>query len=326
MIIFVYGSDSFRSQLYLHKMMDKFKAERDPGGYNTTMFDCLIKADAANVIAEVCSAPFLAEKRMVIAKHVISSKETGLKEELIKRISAGIIPETTVLVIYETEDSFKAKLDKELFELLQKEKYKEHFKKLEHAEMKSWISQEIIARGGDIEKNALEYLVANAGADTWEISNVLDQLIAYAQAESGTVEGQKSINLEAAKVFVPEAVDDNIFNLVDAIIAGQKEKSFAMIRAQYNAGNDSGYVFAMILRQFKILLQIKDAQVRGLQPDAKAMGLHPFVLKKTMSVVQKYSFENLKVAYEKLLDIDIQTKTGRANQSLMLDIFVGTLG
>ncbi len=322
MIIFVYGPDSFRSRAYLHKMMDKFKLERDPAGYNTTMLDCLAKENASRVISEICAAPFLAEKRMVIAKHVIGSKETAIKEELLKRISAGTIPETTVLVIYEAEDSYKAKLDKELFDILQKEKYKEHFKKLEPAELKAWILQEITARGGSIQNNALEYVAANGSSDTWELSNILDQMVAYARAKSPE---KGEITLEIVKLFIPEAVDDNIFNLVDAIIAGQKEKSFAMIRAQYNTGEDSGYVFSMILRQFRILLQIKDAQARGIQPDAKAMGLHPYVLKKTMSGVQKYSFENLKTEYEKLLDIDIQTKTGSGNQSLMLDIFVGSL-
>lgn len=345
MIVFVYGSDTYRSHAYLHKMIDKFRAERDPAGYNTIMLDCLAKDDISRLVSEIYAAPFLAEKRMVIAKYLISSKETSIKQELIQRISSGSIPESTVLVIYEIEDSFKAKLDKELFDLLLKEKYKEHFRKLEEAELRAWVQQEISARGGTIERNALEYMVANCGSDTWEIHNIICQLVAYAGAltdaasaalllKSGTEHAPESasgpskippISLETVKIFVPESVDDNIFNLVDAIVAGQKQKSFGMIRAQYAAGNDSGYVYSMILRQFKILLQIKDAQMRGLQPDAKKLGIHPFVLKKTMPVVGKYSFEQLKNAYQKLLEIDIQTKTGQGDQSLLLDLFVGSL-
>lgn len=319
MIFFIYGSDTYRSHAYLHKMVDKFKSERDPGGYNTILLDCLSKDDAQKVMSEVLAAPFLAEKRMVVAKHLISSKETALKQALLERISLGSIPESTVLVIYEIEDKYKAKADTELFELLQKEKYKECFKPLTDSEISAWISKEITLRGCTVDRQALAYMGANCGKDTWGLHNIIAQLIAYAQSKTGVV------TLEIAQTFIPELADDNIFNLVDAIVAGQKQKAFAMIRAQYNKGEDSGYIFSMILRQFKILLQIKDAQMRNVECDAKAMGLHPFVLKKTMPVVARYSYEQLRTAYEKLLDIDVQTKTGSGNQSLMLDLFVGTL-
>lgn len=295
--------------------MDKFRADRDPTGYNTLVFDCLDKKEVGRVVQEVMGVPFLAERRMIVVKNLISCKEAGLKEILKEKIEQNAIPDSNVLVVYESEEKYKAKADKELFELLKKEKFTECFSELEPREIRSWVLQEIKERGGEIDEAALRYLLNNYIGDLWGMSLLVDQLVSYS----------KKINEDAVKLFVSERVDDNIFNLVDAIVAGKKDSAFKMIQAQYRAGNDSGYVFAMILRQFKILLQLKDLEERGGRPDPKALGLHPYVVKKTLPTLSRYSMDDLKRAYNRLLDIDIQTKTGQGDQSLLLDIFVGSL-
>jgi DNA polymerase III delta subunit len=58
---------------------------------------------------------------------------------------------------------------------------------------------------------------------------------------------------------------------------------------------------------------------------AKTLGLHPFVVKKTLPLVRRYPLEKLKDIYEQLLQIDIKTKTGQGSQSELLDLFVGKI-
>ncbi len=317
MIIFIYGPDTFRSRIYLKKMIDKFKADRDPAGYNITELDCLNSEEVQKVMSEILAIPFLAEKRMVIVKNLISSKEVELKKELRRRIEEKDLPETSIIVVSEESEKFRAKADKEFLELLKKEKYKEYFKVLEGKELSVWVNQEVKMRGGSIDRKALSYIVDNFNSDMWSLSHLVDQLTAY--KSDGKVE------LEDVKKFLEEKIDDNIFNLVDAIVAGKKDQAFKMMREQYRKGEDSFYVFAMILRQFKIMLQIRDLIDRGIKPDAKELGLHPFVVKKTIPLVNRYSMAQLKEIYNQLLQIDIKTKTGQGDQSVMLDLFVGSI-
>ena len=61
--------------------------------------------------------------------------------------------------------------------------------------------------------------------------------------------------------FSMQKVDDNIFNLVIPFLPG-KVKSFAMIEEQYRQGQDVQYIFAMILRQCRILLELRDLHDR----------------------------------------------------------------
>ena len=101
------------------------------------------------------------------------------------------------------------------------------------------------------------------------------------------------------------------------------------MREQYRLGKDPGYIFVMILRQFKILLELRDLYEREdkLTSDqiAKKLGLHPFVVKKSLPMIKRYTMAELKNIYQQLLDIDIKTKTGQGDQSLMLDLFVGIM-
>jgi DNA polymerase III delta subunit len=58
---------------------------------------------------------------------------------------------------------------------------------------------------------------------------------------------------------------------------------------------------------------------------AKVLKMHPFVVKKNLAIVKKYSTEKLKKIYADLLDIDIKTKTGFAEQAVLMDLFVGRI-
>ena len=126
-----------------------------------------------------------------------------------------------------------------------------------------------------------------------------------------------------------EKVDDNIFNLADAIVGGQGKDVFEMMREQYDQGKDVLYLFAMILRQFRILLQIRDFFERDDNPQsdriAKELGLHPFVVKKALPLAKRYSMKELQKIYSDLLDLDAKIKTGRGDQSVLLDVFVARL-
>lgn len=321
MIIFIYGADTFRSRIYLKKMVEKFKVDRDPSGYNVSILDAEEKEDGGKIMQEILAIPFLAERRLVVIKNLLASKLNDLKKEIADRIDKKTLPESNVIVIWESEDEFKQKDSKELFAKLKDEKYKEHFIALSSVELSAWVVQEIKLRGGSISSQALSYLVQHAGSDMWFVNSLIIELIAYKKGIE--------IDINDVKEFVEEKADDNIFNLVDAVIGKQPKLVYKMIREQYKKGEDSQFIFAMLMRQFKILLQIRDLSDRedNLTSDimAKKLGIHPFVVKKSLPMVKRYTLQDLKNIYNRLLDLDIKTKTGQGDQSVLLDVLVGEI-
>ncbi len=301
-------------------MVEKFRVERDPQGLNLVRLD--VESGQHTIMQEILSAPFLAEKRMVVLENLLVSKNDALQKELLARIEAKTLPEDVILIIWEGIEKPKLKQAKELFERLLKEQYTQYFEELTGAKLTGWTLAEVKSRGGEIERDAVHLLATTVGTDMWRLSSLLDQLTSYAFG--------RSITVADCNIFIEEKVDDNIFTLVDAIVSRQTKHVYTMMQEQYRQGNDAGYLFAMITRQFRILLQLRDLYDRGenLQSAslAKELGLHPFVIKKSLPMVKRYSLDVLRQIHADLLDIDIKTKTGQGDQSMLLDLFVGRVG
>lgn len=319
MLIFLYGSDTFRSREQLKKMVTKFQAERDPQKLNTTILDCE-KTPPDQIWEQIFLSPFLAEKRMVVLENLLNSKQPQLLEEFLDKMKNQKFPETTVIIVWESNSEFKNKSAQNLFKELAKEKFAQEFTPLQGAKLKTWLTQKITSENGKIEPPTLSYLVDNC-PDLWQLHTLLETLIAYKNAEKITI---SDINL-----FIEEKVDDNIFNLVDAIIDKQSRKVYSQIQEQYHQGKDALYILAMISRQIKILLQLRGEFEKNdlIKSDelAKKLNLHPFVVKKSLPLVKRYTLDDLKQIYQQLLELDTKIKTGQGEPELLLDIFVARL-
>lgn len=319
MILFLYGKDTFRSRKRLSQMIEKFRHDRDPQGLNVVTLDCQKEKTEDAIWQQLLASPFLAEKRMVVLENLLVSTHKTLQKELLKRIEAESLPDSTVILFFETTDKFKTKLAKQFFERLLKETFVSSYELLEGPKLMGWTNELFTQNSFQINRLALKYLCDNAGPDTWAIDSVASQLMAYK-------ENEKSVEISDVKKFVKEKYDDNIFNIIDNIVKKNTSQVFAQIQQIYNNGETPHYIHAMITRQIRIMLMLKDAQSRGENTSdprmAKRLGLHPFVVKKTLPFLQKYSLAQLQDIQQKLLDIDMQTKKGQNSPALLIDVLV----
>lgn len=320
MLLYIYGGDTYRSRQFLKKSIDEFKNKRDPQGYNTLIFD-VAKEAPDRILGEIATLPFLAEKRMVVLQNILSNSNKDFLEKIIDLIKGKKIPESVVVVFWQAEPIGKTSEAKKLAEVLAKEKFSYEFAPMVPTEISNWIIKEGKERGGKISKAAADFIAQNIGEDMWLVNSLIDQLIAY--------RGADEILSADVKLFIEEKIDDNIFNMVDAIVAGDKRTAYKLLKKQRDMGQEDSFLFSMILRQFKILLQMRDLWERGdnLTSDqfAKILGLHPFVAKKSLPLVRRYSLDQLKRIFDELLMIDKKTKTGLADQSMLIDFFVGKI-
>ena len=92
-------------------------------------------------------------------------------------------------------------------------------------------------------------------------------------------------------------------------------------------GENALGLLAMITRQFRLLIQVKDLQEKNVPaPEvAQALGQHPFVIEKIGQQARNFSIEQLERIYSHLLDIDVGIKTGEVSDVLALDLLVAEL-
>ena len=316
MYIFIYGKDTFRSRKYLSDNIKRFIKERDPQKLNTVVLDCQDN-ERVDVMGQIMAQPFLAEKRMTVLKNLLVSKNEGLQNEIMKKIKENSLPEASVVIFWEGVDAFKTKMGKDLLALFKKGKFCVQFDELKGVHLNNWIKEEVEAGGGKIDNNAILYLATESKGDTWYLNSLINQLISYCEG--------KEITAGDAQLFLDERADDSIFNLVDAIVGKREKQVFKMIQEQYKIGEDVQFIFSMILRQFRIMLEIRDLFERQSDTNsndlAKKLNLHPFVVKKTLPLIRHYNMEKLKEVYAGLLELDIQIKTSQGDEETLLDIF-----
>ena len=324
MVLFLYGEDSYRSRVKLKQIEDKFK-KTDKSRVNFIRIDGE-RTPWKNIEKEIGAAPFLHDKKLVVVENFL--KKRGQKfDEAVSFLKGEKISAGTVVVFW--EDS-KPDERTAMFKFLAKPKQADRFDFLDAAKLRKWIDEAVLERKIKIDPRATEALIGLVSSDLWQMSGELDKLAAY------VCERKENINVITAEdvmLFVRGKFDENIFSLTDALGTKNKKIVFKILNEQIEAGLGEGYIFSMLVRQFRILLQIKELVAKDFpflsagDPGVKQkvsleLGLHPYVVQKTLYQVKNFSLVELKNIYKKLLAIDMKMKRGNFNPRAFLDLFI----
>ncbi len=322
MIIFLYGQDTYRSTQKLEELKAKFMREVDATGMNLVSLDgAKLKFEEFN--QQVKASPFLARKRMVIIKNLISeNKSKEIQKEIVSLLDKDWKnkEDDNILIFWE---SIKPKSESKnaLWKRLSKEKFAQEFTPLKSYDINSWLEKEIKNRGGKIEKAAIPLLAATVGNDLWQMSNEISKLINYAQ--------DKIITNTDVDNLVKAKFDDNIFNLVDALGSKNKKLALKLLSDQFSLDTNELELLGTLIWQFRNLLLIKDLQNEKSNISqaeiAKKLGIHPFVILKSLERVKNFTFEQLKSIYGQLLQIDYKIKTGAMKPRLLFDLLIAQI-
>ena len=202
---------------------------------------------------------------------------------------------------------------------LKKEKYAQEFNLLDEAGVYRFAAEIIQKRGGKIQAAALRLLTDLVGNDLWQMSSEIDKLLAYVN--------NSEIKADDVEKLVLTKLDEDVFKLTDAL--GQKNKQLALklISDQLKSGTSPTELLAKITWQFKNLLVVKSfmEQNGSGYPSTRLtyqLGLHPFVIKKTLGQAKFHQLDDLKRNYQHLLKIDYKIKTSQINPEVLFDLLV----
>lgn len=327
MIIFLYGEDTFRSRQKLNELKEKFLREVDPTGGSLSALDGSI-ATLEKINESVSPSSFFSKKRMVVVENIFSNKAQPFFGQLAEFFKKEKNRDN--IIVFRDSVSGAEKLPKykaELFALLAKQKYAQEFKLLSNVEAVKWVKKETEARGGKINASAAAELISLLGSDLWLINSEIDKLINYKAGQKLPIDGQERgtiIEAEDVKNLARGVFDENIFALTDAWSAKNKKRAAELLEEQIEGGMAEAYLLTMIIRQFRILLQIRQALDLG-ETSGKISGLlkiHPYVAQKGISQARGFSLVELKKIFKRLTEIDYLMKTGQADIKTTLSVLL----
>ena len=187
----------------------------------------------------------------------------------------------------------------------------------EERDLPEWVARWAKQKGGAIERDAAFDLATSIGRNLRLLDSELGKLITY-RAGSG------SIRREDVRLLTPYTQDANIFDMVDAIGQQDGPKAVRLLSELQRDGAAPLYLLSMIVRQFRILVQVSDQMSLGLGKEeiAKVIGLHPFPTQKAMQQCRHWRTADLDAAYDKLLETDLAIKTGKLPDDLAVELLV----
>lgn len=276
-----------------------------------------------------CDAiPFLAEKRLVIVKGLLTRLTPRKGQELStaqKEYLAALtdylprLPETTRLVFVE-DGPLPAKHP--ILQLAQREErgYVKRFDPPDAKALPRWIAKRVRRHGGEIEPQAARQLAALVGADLRLLDQEIAKLVTYTNAK-------RPITKADVEAVVPYAQTAVVFDLVDALGRRDGRTAAQTLHRLLDAGEHPLGLLAMIARQFRLLIQVKELKAQGSSSRdiAQTLKLHPFPARKLHNQATHFTAAQLEKVYRHLLDTDVAIKSGEIEAEVALDLLVAGL-
>ena len=319
-----HGEDIISRDEHLAKMR---AAMGENGDLNRSEFDGT-QTTVPEVVSAVKVVPFLGEKRLVIARGLlshISRKGAGKAgKTAVDRLIAELpeLPDYARLVMIENDAL------RESNRVLKAAKgmgngYVRLFAKPK--DLTRWIVQ----RARDEYDHAISSRAANAVAtlvnhELLLADNELHKLVCY-------VDGEREINESDVAEMCPYVPEASIFALVDALAEGRGDDAMEMVRQTlHNDPKDPGFrMFTMFARQFRLLLMTRDHLDNGGGANrdaiASALGIHPYSAGKLAAQARRFDIDQLEAILKRLQRYDQDMKTGRIAPRLALDLLVTSL-
>lgn len=279
----------------------------------------------AQVLNLVSSYPFLADRRMVIVRGMLSyltrkGASKANKDDL-ARLQAELpnLPAYARLIFLEVEPL----PDKHPILTLATQHEQGYVRFLSVPKnIPAWLTK----RAQDVYSVSIEPKAAGAlatitGDDLRRADNELSKLADYIGAGRAITEDDVS----ALTPYIPEA---NIFKMVDAVAVGDGNTALTLMHTLLrDKKQDALGLINMVIRQFRLLIQARahlDSGGSGGEL-ARVLGASPYVAQNIQKQARNFQMPELSQIYHALHEMDIRIKTGRIQPELALDLFIVNL-
>lgn len=220
-----------------------------------------------------------------------------------------------VLVIIGGE---KIDLRKKIYKTIEKIGNIVYFQKLSFEEAVNYAGYFLKKSGKKVKKFDVEYIIKNVGTDLYAIVNEIHKLVSYSDSEE--------IEMEKIKEVLTINLQQNIFNLVNAIGTKKEKEAYKILHTLLEKGEVPLIILSMIIRQMRLIAKIKSFENRfgDKKAVASSLGVPYFAIEELMRQSKFFKKEDLEKAYRECLKCDVALKSG-SDSNLALEELVRKL-
>ncbi len=266
------------------------------------------------LIAAAETVPFMADRRLVTVRDypsLVGKSETD--DRLISYLPR--VPKETVLLFLCIQAPNKKK---KLYTAVNKMGGVVTFDKMNGAELTTFVTRAFKDLGRECDERTADFLIFTCGRDTSALLAEIGKIAAR------RTDGSPVSPDDVRDLAVPTS-ESTVFQITDALIAGQDARVFQLLRDQMTRGESEIKILALILRQFRIMQHIR-IQLYEKQPDREVRSMlnsvfhiPPFIAPQYIRQANSWTNRQIKAAVQLCSDTDYAVKSGRMNQDGSLE-------
>ncbi|WP_322525746.1 DNA polymerase III subunit delta [Marinococcus luteus] len=309
------GEEGYMIQDIQQKIIGKALAEEERE-FNLSTFD-MRETPVEIAVEEAETLPFFGERRVIVLKNcyfLTGAKEKEKVEHKIEALEtyARKPNPTTVLILSAPYEKLDAR--KKVVKEIKKQAVVLEAAAAGEETMKKWMQQFNQAHQLTMSREVMDRFIVLAGKDLLMLAEEAKKLQLYT--------GSGEVTMETVDKLVPRSLEDNVFELVDAVVKGQAK---TMLRIYYDLlkqGEEPIKILALLARQIRIIYHVKNLKQQGYSRKrmASSIKVHPYAVQLAEKPAAAFSHSYLQEALKLLSTTDYQMKAGKMDKQLALEL------
>ena len=310
------GTDAYIKKRVLEEL-NKSILEEEMKSFNLDIYQG-DKQPLGEILNRAETPPVLSEKRVVVVKGApyFSEKISDGDTKSLMSYLENPEPSTCLVLITDNMDKRKKTTKK-----LVAKKWLVECSPVKEKDLRKWIKQKLRQEKKEVEEDALELLIELVGNNLHQMENELSKISTYLGTD-------KILTEEAVRALViPSSLEVSIFSLVDNIGKKNKKEALIQLHNMLKQKEPPLKILAMIGRQFRLLIQVKNHLINGntQREIAANLKVQTFIVNKMTAQAENFSLKELHKALVETHETDIKIKTGILEPQVSLELFIAAL-
>ncbi|MFY0519381.1 DNA polymerase III subunit delta [Lysinibacillus sp. UGB7] len=302
-VILVHGEEALLCDEYIKSLLpdDPMSIEKYDMRENS-IIDVLIDASQGSLFGSDDKILVLNDCYFLGSEKALSDKEMESVTEFINNKE-----NTTTVVFRYTKLDKRKKLVKALM------KSAEVFEGKLIKFPQSWINTRSKAYKLNLEKNAVDKMVVQLGVDLYLLDNELKKI-------QNRFPSEKLITADMLSDVLSRTLESDVFKLLDRIMYRQAS-AIDLLSDLLMTGNDPIQVLLLIIRQLRMIEQIKIAEITG-NPVQNYLTVHPYALQIAKEQAEDYTLSDIQSKMDQVATLDLKMKRGQVDKVIALETLI----
>lgn len=317
-VYLLYGTEKYQIKEFTTLLEDQ-TLQKDERDFALVHYD-LAETPLQEVVEEAEMVPFMVPRKLIFIRDssVFTAGKDNNKiehrvESLIEYVKNPV--EYSVLVFIVNNDKLDER--KKVVKAVKGAGIALSFMPMGGEELLRWVEKRVKQRDCNLASGAAEMIIRNAGTQLQSLSGEIDKLCLYAGAKG-------TISTDIVDQLVARSTEQNVFALVEDIANLRLDQALGIFYELLKQKEEPIKIAALIARQFRIILLVKDlaGQSYSQQQIASQLALHPYAVKIAGEQARKFQPAQLRSILSRLGDLDYQMKTGAIDKVFGLELFL----